>query len=151
MKLMNRLRVLALAALVVLSGPEDSRAEKEPLSPRELQATATHVVIGKVGAIYSRREQNGNYEYTRYAAEVRVQKAEKGEAPGELIYVRFVDIAWRGKGPPPPGPSGHSPQPQVGGVYRFYLARNAYDGLTEGNKDGGYNVVYGNGVQVLNQ
>ncbi|MGI9242947.1 MAG: TIGR03067 domain-containing protein, partial [Verrucomicrobiales bacterium] len=50
----------------------------------------------------------------------------------------------------PPGGGSHHPQPKKGGTYRFYLARNAYDGWSgEGTKDGGYNVVYVNGVQPI--
>ncbi len=123
-------------------------AEKAPLSTKELEETATHIVVGRVQAIYSRTERKGNYEYTRFIAEVRIEKVEKGEAPSDLIYVRYFDIDWKGPGNPPPGPSGHT-QPKLGSTHRFYLARNAYDGFStkDNNNDGGYNVVYGNGIQ----
>jgi hypothetical protein len=123
-------------------------AEKRPLSKIELEETATHVVVGKVQATYSRKQRTGNYEYTRYLAEVKIDKQEKGEGPDDLIYVRYFTISWQGAGHMPPGPSGHYPLPKQGGTYRFYLSRKAYDGFSlNGNKDGGYNVVYRNGAQ----
>jgi hypothetical protein len=125
------------------------RAEKAPLSRKELQDTATHIVVGKVRAIYSRSERKGNYEYARHVAEVKIDKMEKGEGPKDLIYIRFFDITWKGPGQMPPGPSGHYPRPEPGSTYRFYLAQNAYDGFSHDNNDGGFNVIYGNGVQPL--
>jgi hypothetical protein len=139
--------VLAVALTTVWS--KNSFAEKAPLSKRELQDTATHIVVGDVQAIYSRTERKGDYEYLRHVAEVRIDKMEKGEGPGELIYVRFFDIVWKGVGQMPPGPSGHYPRPKRGDTYRFYLSQNAYDGFSRDNNDGGFNVIYGNGVQPL--
>ena len=125
-------------------------AEKRPLTKKELEVTATHIVIGKVQSIYSRKERKGNYEYTRYVAEVKIEKSEKGRGPEKLIYVRFFTISWKGIGRMPPGPGGHYPRPIVGESYRFYLAQNAYDGFSkDGSKDGGFNAIYGNGIQPL--
>ena len=123
-------------------------AEKAPLSKKQLEKTATHIIVGKVSAIYSRIEGKGNYEYKHYVAEVKVSKHEKGDAKNQLMYVRYIDISWKGWGRMPPGPSGHWPSPKVGSKYRFYLAQNAYDGFSSSN-DGGYNVIYGNGIQPV--
>ena len=123
-------------------------AVKAPLSKEQLEEVATHIVIGTVRAIYSRIEREGNYEYTMFIAEVKIEKLEKGEEPDDLIYVRYFSIDWKGGSRIPPGPSGHSPLPRKGSIHRFYLARNAYDGFTsKGTRDGGYNIIYANGVQ----
>lgn len=135
--------------VAIVSFGDSALAEKAPLSKKELEETATHIVVGKVQAIYSRQEQRGDYQYTHYVAEIKVDKVEKGEGPKELLYVRYLDIAWKGPGQVPPGPGGHYPVPKVAEDYRFYLARNAYDGFTRDNKDGGYNIIYGNGTEPL--
>lgn len=153
---MNRLRIakwssctLAIAAVMIMSCW--AFAEKAPMTKEQLQSTATHVVVGKVQAIYSRKELKRSYQYTHYVAEVKVDKLEKGEGISGLVYVRYLDIEWIGKGSMPPGPSGHYPSPTVGETYRIYLAQNAYDGMNNENKDAGYNVIYGNGFQPVKQ
>ena len=81
---------------------------------------------------------------------MKVEKLEKGKGPDRLVYARYFDRHWKGRGLVPPGGGSYGPQPKKGGTYRFYLARNAYDGWSaEGTKDGGYNVVYVNGVQSV--
>ena len=83
---------------------------------------------------------------------MKVGKIEKGEGPADLVYVRYFDLSWKGRGPVPPGGSSHFPQPEKGGTYRFHLARNDYDGWSGGGtRDGGYNVVYVNGVQPVKE
>ncbi len=140
--------LVSLALTLLLTSP--ALAEKAPYSTEQLRRTATHVVVGKVQAIYTRKEREGNYEYVRKVAEVRIDKLEKGKGPSGVIYVRYFDRHWKGRGLVPPGGGSHWPQPKRGGTYRFYLARNAYDGWSsEGTKDGGYNVVYANGVQPV--
>ena len=76
---------------------------------------------------------------------------EKGEGPakGGLVYARYWTREWTGKGPMPPGTSGHKGCPSEGKTLRIYLARNAYDGFSDGNKDGGYNVIGANGFEAI--
>jgi hypothetical protein len=50
---------------------------------------------------------------------------------------------------PPPSTSGHRGLPEEGDRVRVYLARNAYDGFTDQNEDGGYNVIGANGFELL--
>lgn len=145
----NNAAWLAGCLAVLLVCQTNAQAEKAPLSKRELEETATHIVVGRVQAIYSRSEQRGNYEYTHRIAEVKVDDTEKGEAAGKLIHVRYLSIRWKGAGLMPPGPSGHFPRPQVGEKFRIYLARDAYDGFSKNNDDGGFNVIYGNGFEPL--
>ncbi len=140
--------LVASTVLLLLACP--APAEKAPYSTEQLESTATHIVVGKVQAIYTCTEREGNYEYVRKVAEVKIDKLEKGRGPSGVIYVRYFDRHWKGKGLVPPGGGSYWPQPKKGGTYRFYLALNAYDGWSaEGTKDGGYNVVYVNGVQSV--
>ena len=138
---------LVLASLLVLPSAKGAKA---PYSKKQLEQVATHIVVGKVQAVYSRTEREENYEYVRKLAEVKVDKVEKGKVPEGLIYVRYWSREWKGLGLPPPGGQSYEPQPKKGQACRFYLAKNAYDGWSEdGNQDGGYNIVYVNGVQAI--
>ena len=130
---------------------------KAPSSKQQLETIATHIVVGKVQAVYSYKEREGiplvsGYEYDHKVAEVKIEKVEKGKVSEKLIYVRYWSRKWMGIGLPPPGGQSFSPQPEKGQMCRFYLAKNSYDGLSEkGNQDGGYNVVYVNGVEPIKE
>ena len=138
---------LVLVSLLVLPSAKGAKANS---SKKQLEQVATHIVVRKVQAIYSRTEREGRYEYDRKVAEVKVDKVEKGKVDGALVYVRYWSREWKGIGLPPPGGGSYWPQPKKGQVCRFYLARNAYDGWSKDeNQDGGYNVVYVNGVQPI--
>ena len=139
--------VIVIASATFVSA---TRAEKVDMSLEELADTATRIITGKVVAVYQRTEADGNYKYTHYVAEVRVDEVEKGEGleKDRLAYVRYWTSAWIGKGNPPPGTSGHRGLPKAGDIVRIYLARDAYDGFGD-NKDGGFNVIGANGFQPL--
>ena len=130
---------------------------KAPSSKQQLETIATHIVVGKVQAVYSYKEREGiplvsGYEYDHKVAEVKIEKVEKGKISESLLYARYWSRTWKGIGLPPPGGQSYENQPKKGQACRFYLARNAYDGWSrKGNKDGGYNVVYVNGIQPINQ
>ena len=132
-------------------------AAKAPSSKQQLETIATHIVVGKVQAVYSHKEREGiplvsGYEYDHKVAEVKIEKVEKGKISESLLYARYWSRKWKGVGLPPPGGQSYENQPKKGQTCRFYLARNAYDGWSrKGNKDGGYNVVYVNGIQPINQ
>ena len=130
-------------------------AAKAPSSKEHLEKIATHVVVGKVLTIYSYKEREGipvvsGYEYDRKVAEVKIDKVEKGKMSESLVYVRYWSREWKGLGLPPPGGQSYEPQPKKGQTCRFYLVKNAYDGWSKDeNQDGGYNVVYVNGIQPI--
>ncbi len=128
-------------------------AEKVDMPPKGLRECATHIVQGKVVAIYERQETIGEWKYTRYCAEVRITKIEKDSgkdlAVNGLVYVRYWKRSWVGRRDMPPSTSGHRGLPKAGAVLRIYLAKNAYDGFTHENKDGGYNVIGANGFEKL--
>ena len=144
------IRTCALLVLAGLGFHSTARAEKVPLSPEELKATATHIVTGEVTAVYARTETAGDWRYTRYVAEVRVGATEKGDGlkAGDLVYVRYWNKAWIGGGQPPPDTAGHRGIPAAGEAHRIYVAKNAYDGFGT-TKDGGFNVIGANGFEML--
>ena len=130
---------------------------KAPSSKKELETLATHIVVGKVQAVYSYKDREGirlvsGYEYDHKVAEVKIEKMEKGKISESLVYVRYWSRTWKGEGLPPPGGQSYENRPKKDQTCRFYLARNAYDGWSrQGNKDGGYNVVYVNGIQPIDK
>lgn len=141
--------LLTLLAVELVCGY--SHAEKPPMSSADLLDTSTNVVIGRVLAIYQRTEMERGWKYIKYVAEIRVDHSEKGQGvPSDsLIYVRYWQKEWKGKGSPPPDESGHYPIPDKNNAVRVYLARNSYDGFTFENKDGGFNVIGANGFEKL--
>jgi hypothetical protein len=148
--MINRKMIRFLFVLLPLVFLPSIWAAKAPSSKEQLEKTATHIVVGKVQAIYSYKAREGRYEYDRKVAEVKIDKVEKGKILEGLVYVRYWSRNWKGLGLPPPGGQSYGPQPKKRQSCRFYLACNAYDGWSrDGSQDGGYNVVHVNGVQPL--
>src|SRR4051794_17707056 len=147
---MSRARLLIAFWLLGLLAV-DAQAEKPDMSAQQLRETATHVIVGKVVAIYQRTSNEGDWRITHYAAEVRVVATEKGEGlkKGDLVYARYWTQSWRGKGPVPPSTAGHRGLPGEGATVRIYLARDAYDGFGSDSQDGGFNVIGANGFEVV--
>jgi hypothetical protein len=143
------LRCMSLSLLVVMVIGSAARAEIVPKSAEEMQKMATHVVVGDVRGVFTSQSRSGQYEKTHYVAEVLVRKLEKGEGPseGKLIYVRYWTQHWAGPGLPPPGTAGHRGLPATGDTVRAYLVNKGYDGGGQVT-DGGYNVVFADGLVV---
>ena len=141
---MAGMRYIAILLLVIVV-----HAEKAPMSPAALTKVATQIVVGNVVAIYTRETKEGRWKYTRYCAEVRVTAVEKGTDAkvGDLVYARYWQRRWASLGVPPPSTNGHRGLPAEGDRLRIYLARNAYDGFTKDNNDGGFNVIGANGFE----
>lgn len=128
-------------------------SEKPNLPAASLAKTATDIVTGEVLAIYTRSEDEGNWEYTHYVAEVKVDGVEKGDGlkSGQLAYVRYWTRSWDGWGMAPPSTNGHRGLPSKGQRRRIYLAKNAYDGFQTDNDDGGFNVIGANGFEIMSE
>ena len=78
-----------------------SQAAKAPSSKLQLETIATHIVVGKVQAVYSHKEREGiplvsGYEYDHKIAEVKIGKVEKGKISESLVYVRYWSRKWKG-------------------------------------------------------
>ena len=140
-----------LIVIVALGFIVGAVAEKANMSPTKLLNTATHVVTGDVAAIYQRTVDAQDWQYTHYLIEIRAKECEKGEGidPGDLVYARCWTRKWIGVGTMPPSTRGHRGIPSEGDVVRVYLARNAYDGFSRDNHDGGFNVIGANGFVKL--
>lgn len=141
---------LALAALMLGCCTLSLKAEIAPKTPEEMHKMATHVVTGKVKGIYAATSRQGDYQRTHYVAELAVDKIEKGEglAEKQLIYVRYWQQRWVGRGMQPPGTNGHFDVPAAGDAVRVYLVNKGYDGGGEVG-DGGFNVVFADGFVKL--
>lgn len=152
MRTVRPLAVLACAVVGALAAvaSRPAAAEKPDMSPQALRDGSTHIVVGEVKAVYSRKTSEGDWRYTRHVAEVKVQKVEKGAGVdvGSVVYVRYWLRIWASARPMPPSTGGHRDLPVEGQVLRIYLAKNAYDGFTDDNKDGGFNVIGANGFEV---
>lgn len=140
-------------ALLLVAAPSVVHAEKPNLSPEKLAELSTHIITGNVANIFERVTRDGSWETHHMVAEVRIDKCEKGEGlnAGDLVYVRYWHRGWIGAGQIPPGTNGHRGMPESGQAMRIYLARNAYDGFSNANNDGGYNVIGANGFELLKQ
>ena len=157
MKVLNRRNTILYSFILTLfffGSIHFLYAAKAPSSRVQLEKIATHIVVGKVQAVYSYKGREGiplvsGYEYDHKVAEVKIAKVEKGKILENLVYVRYWSRAWKGIGLPPPSGQSYHPQPKKGDQSRFYLSKNSFDGWTDQNQDGGYNIVYVNGVQPI--
>lgn len=129
---------LALASAVWAIAPQ--------WTPQQLREKATHVVTGKADAIYHRTEKKGDWAYTYYIAEIRVDDSEKGEGigKGDLLYAKYWRRSWIGDGRVPPSGMGHRGLPAEGDSLRVYLERD-----TQNNNNGIFKVVGPNGFEKL--
>ena len=130
--------VTALASAVRAIGPQ--------WTPQQLREKATHVITGKADAIYKRTEEKGDWAYTYYIVEIRVDDSEKGEGIGkdELFYAKYWRRSWIGDGRVPSSGMGHRGLPAEGDSLRVYLE---YD--TQNNNNGIFKVVGPNGFEKL--
>src|SRR5436190_23122616 len=92
---------LAILVSVVLASV---RAEKVAMTVEEMKGMATHIITGKVQGIYQNTTVSGGYKRTHYVAEVQIKDIEKGDGLKRdgLVYVRYWQQEWVGKGDPPP-------------------------------------------------
>ena len=145
------MRTLSVMGLMMAMACSVAQAEKAPMSTEEKTKIATDIAVGTVRAIYSREQKAGDWHYVHYVAEIAVEEVEKGKglAPKTPVYVRYWRRGWTGEGRVPPSTSGHRGCPDEGDRVRVYLARDAYDGFTFDNKDGGFNVLGADGFEPV--
>lgn len=126
-------------------------AEKVPMTAEENAEVATDIAVGTVAAIYTREQEIGDWHYVFHVAEIKVEKVEKGKDLSDKApaYVRYWHRGWIGEGRVPPSTNGHRGLPGEGDQVRVYVARNAYDGFSFDNKDGGFNVIGADGFEIL--
>jgi hypothetical protein len=115
-------------------------------------------VTGKVQAISSTTQHSGEYGIVYYIAEIAVDKIEKGEGlkTGEVVHARYRWTKSPGIGvlppgdPGDPGDPGHRPTAVNGDSVRVYLVNKGYNGAGY-TTDGGYDVYYNNGFEIVRQ
>jgi HEAT repeat protein len=142
--------VVTCISLALNLSSTSARAEKVALSPEQLHKLATHIVVGQVKAIYSYETKDANWETTHHIAEVAIESVEKGGElkPGGMVYARYWRRSWINPRLQPPDTSGYRFGAKIGDQVRLYLVNKGYDGGGQ-NSDGGFNVVFNNGCEVL--
>ena len=130
---------LASLLLLVLSCSL-AKAEVPLMSPDELKSESSHIVVGKVRAVYSTTEKSKNWHDTSSIAEISVVSVEKGAGlnVGDVVYAHYWNKRWTGDGAPEPHASGHSGVTK-GNVVRAHLQR----------KDNSYHVLLPNGFTIV--
>ena len=91
-------------------------------------------------------------EYDHKVAEVKIEKAGKKEDFRKLGLCSLLEPEMEGDWSATTRGTVLREPAEKGQTCRFYLARNSYDGWSrKGNNDGGYNVVYVNGIQLIDK
>jgi hypothetical protein len=149
---MRRRTLFTGAFLLAVFAVSASYAVKPATPKKQLEKEATHIVTGKVQDISSTTQHSGEYDLVYYIAEIAVDKIEKGEGlkTGEVVNARYRWTKSRGIGVPPPGDPGHRPTPVKGDSVRVYLVNKGYNGAGY-TTDGGYDVYYNDGFEILAQ
>lgn len=129
--------LLTLACIFIT---ESLPAEVPLMSPDELKSQASHIVVGKVRAVYSTTGRSEDWEDTDNVAEISVANVEKGPGvnSGDVIYAHYWNKNWIGKGDAEPHSSGHSGVTK-GQFVIAYLQR----------KEGTFQVMLPNGFDLL--
>ena len=129
---------LLILALSLVSSP--LRAEVPKRSTDELKSDASHIVIGKVQAVYSTKRKSADWEDTDLVAQLTVLQVEKGTqlSPGDVVYSHYWNKKWTGKGDPEPHSTGHGGVSK-GDFVRAHLTR----------KNGTFRVLLPNGFTSL--
>jgi len=145
----RRLLFVTAVVSVLLARPlwaVQARATREAL-----QEHATHIITGKVAAIYQRITADDSYKQLRYVAEIVVDECEKGEGikRGDRVSVKYWREVSIGRGFPPPNDTGNYDLPTEQESVRFYLQYLPHDGDSRYFKPGGYNVITPNGFETL--
>lgn len=133
-------RIVIAACFLVIGLVVAARSEIAPQSKEDLLANATEIVLGSVKRVYTDETRDGNWRRIEGVVELEVTRVEKGDAcsPGRLVYARFWNQRWIGKGNPPPHGSGHH-VPSRGTPIRAYLE----------SKEGGFDVLLPNGFEIV--
>lgn len=129
-----------LTPILLLAVAGTLHAEVPLLPKNELKNEATHIVVGKVRALYSTTTKSEDWESTNSVAEIAVLSVEKGSVitSGDVVYAHYWNKRWIGKGDPEPHSSGHSGVAK-GDLVRAHLSR----------KHGTYHVLLPNGFTKL--
>ncbi len=143
--------VLSTVVLLLAGFAVSAAYAAKAMTPKpQLEKDATHIVVGKVRSISFTKHVGPEYVTTTYVAEIAVDRIEKGQGlkAGDVVRARYLTIGWRGIGTPVPHDSGHRPIPKKDDSVHVYLVNEGYNGAGY-TKDGGYDVYYNNGFEIL--
>lgn len=134
-----------LAATIMLAWMGNALAEIPEQTPEQLQKHSSNIVVGKVQAVYTHSETDGDFAKTKGVVEIQIDSIEKGEGleKGDLLYARFWQTAWQGdRDKTPPYGSGHyAIDKEIGSTVRAFVSRN--------KKDQGFDILLTNGMQEI--
>ena len=138
-------QLLGIVTVFVL-GIVDLQAAKVPMSPKELEKEASHIVSGKVISVTAKVQKSkveralGLHRDRVYTIKLKVTSVSKGAEVkvGQEILIG----AWQPSTriPPVPGLQGHEPIPEKGDTVKMYLLKN--------NKAKAYEPLLPNGIEI---
>ena len=122
-------QLLGIVTVFVL-GIVDLQAAKVPMSQKELEKEASHIVSGKVISVTTKVQKSkierslGLHRDKVYTIKLKVASVSKGT--GAKVGQEILIEAWQPSTriPPVPGLQGHEPVPEKGDTVKMYLLKN---------------------------
>ena len=122
-------QLLGIVTVFVL-GIVDLQAAKVPMSQKELEKEANHIVSGKVISVTAKVQKSkieralGLHRDKVYTIKLKVASVSKGT--GVKVGQEILIGAWQPSTriPPVPGLQGHEPIPEKGDTVKMYLLKN---------------------------
>ena len=138
-------QLLGIVTVFVL-GIVDLQAAKVPMSPKELEKEANHIVSGKVISVTTKVQKSkieralGLHRDRLYTIKLKVASVSKGA--GVKVGQEILIGAWQPSTriPPVPGLQGHEPIPEKGDTVKMYLLKN--------KKAKAYEPLLPNGIEI---
>lgn len=127
---------LLVLSLIILNSTAVVHGERSAKAGDEYRKkVAEDIIVGKVQAVYSHVEVKKDWKWTRYIAEVKVEKVKRGTnlKKGQLAYVRYFSCQYVGKQNVRPDTGGFRITPKNSQTIETYLKKS--------KKDGGLDVV----------
>ena len=138
-------QLLGIVTVFVL-GIVDLQAAKVPMSQKELEKEANHIVWGKVISVTAKVQKSkteralGLHRDKVYTIKLKVASVSKGT--GVKVGQEILIEAWQPSTriPPVPGLQGHEPIPEKGDTVKMYLLKN--------KKAKAYEPLLPNGIEI---
>ena len=138
-------KLLGIVTVFVL-GIVDLQAAKVPMSQKELEKEANHIVSGKVISVTAKVQKSkierafGLHRDKVYTIKLKVASVSKGT--GVKVGQEILIGAWQPSTciPPVPGLQGHEPVPEKGDTVKMYLLKN--------KKAKAYEPLLPNGIEI---
>ena len=143
MKMKQLIGIVTVFALGVV----DLQAAKVPMSQKELEKEANHIVSGKVISVTTKVQKSkveralGLHRDRVYTIKLKVTSVSKGT--GVKVGQEILIEAWQPSTriPPLPGLQGHEPIPEKGDTVKMHLLKN--------KKEKAYQPLLPNGIEII--